>query len=41
LGERRGSNKIKGLLPTGAHANNEKSTAICGVTTRSADYVKT
>jgi hypothetical protein len=40
-GERRGSKKIEGLLPTGARVNNEKSAAICGVTSQSADYVKT
>jgi hypothetical protein len=41
LGERRGSKRIDGLLLIGACVNNEKSATICGVTSRSADYVKT
>jgi hypothetical protein len=41
LGERRVSKKTEGLLPTGARADNEKSVVICGVMSRSADYVKT
>jgi hypothetical protein len=36
-----GSPKTEGLLPTGARADNEKSAVICGVTSRSADHVKT
>jgi hypothetical protein len=35
------SPKTEGLFPTSAHDDNEKGAAICGVTSRSADYVKT
>jgi hypothetical protein len=35
------SPKIEGLHPTGARADADKSVVICGVTSRSADYVKT
>jgi hypothetical protein len=41
LGERRVSKKTEGLLPTGAHAHNQKSAVICGVTSRSVNYMKT
>jgi hypothetical protein len=36
-----GSPKTEGLLTTSARADNEKGAAICGVTSQSADYVKT
>jgi hypothetical protein len=36
-----GSPKNEGLLPTSARADNEKGVAICGMTSQSADYVKT
>jgi hypothetical protein len=40
-GRKGGLQKTEGLLPTGARADNEKSTVICGMTSRSPDYVKT
>jgi hypothetical protein len=36
-----GLQNIEGLLPTSARAENKKGAAICGVTSWSADYVKT
>jgi hypothetical protein len=35
------SPKVEGLHPTGAHADAEKSSVICGVTPGNTDYVKT
>jgi hypothetical protein len=36
-----GLQRIEGLLPTGARDDSKKGVAICGVTSRSVDYVKT
>jgi hypothetical protein len=40
-GRKGGLQKTEGPLPTGARAGNEKSVVICGMTSRSADYLKT
>jgi hypothetical protein len=36
-----GLQNIEGLLPTSARADSKKGAAICGVTSRCADYMKT
>jgi hypothetical protein len=36
-----GLQNIEGLLPTSARVDSKKGVAICGMTSRCADYVKT